>query len=68
MLGRQYTWANNRPVLIYEKLDHMLIDTKWENKSPLVSVRALEHIDALSDHTPILMDPGETKLQRKNHN
>ena len=65
MSGRQYIWANNRTVPTYEKLDRMLIDTVWENKYPLVSVHALEHIDALSDHAPILLDTGETTLHGK---
>ena len=38
--GRQFTWANNRTVPTYEKLDRVLVDTEWENKYPLVSVRA----------------------------
>jgi exonuclease III len=28
MTGRQYTWANNRPVPTYEKLDRVLMDAK----------------------------------------
>ena len=65
MSERQYSWKNNRPVPTYEKLDRVLIDTGWENKYPLVSVRALERIDSLSDHAPILLDTGETKLHGK---
>ena len=65
MSGRQYTWDNNRTVPTYEKLDRVIIDTKRENKYPLVSVRALERIDSLSDHAPILLDTGDTKLHGK---
>ena len=50
MSGRQFTWANNRPVPTYEKLDRVLMDTEWEAKYPMVSVHALEHIEKLSNH------------------
>ncbi|XBH63830.1 hypothetical protein VPH35_117720 [Triticum aestivum] len=50
MSGRQFTWANNHYVPTYEKLDRVLMDTEWELKFPLVTVRALERIEALSDH------------------
>ena len=45
MIGRQYTWANSLPEPTYEKLDRVLMDSDWEIKYPLVSVRALERID-----------------------
>ena len=56
MSGWQLTWANNRSVPMYEKLDRVLMDTKWELKFPMVTVRALERIEALSDHAPIILD------------
>ena len=34
------------------------MDTDWESKFPLVSVRALERIEGLSDHAPILLTTG----------
>ena len=55
MSGRQFTWANSLPEPTYEKLDRVLMDTEWENKYPMVSVRALERIEKLSDHAPILL-------------
>ena len=58
MIGRQFTWANSLPELTYEKLDRVLMDTDWESKFPLVSVRALERIQDLSDHAPILLTTG----------
>jgi hypothetical protein len=33
--------------LTYEKLDITLMDTEWEDKYPLVSIRALERIVGL---------------------
>ena len=60
MSGRQYTWANNRSVPTFEKLDRVLVTTDWEYKYPLASVRALERIEALSSHAPLLTDFGET--------
>jgi hypothetical protein len=55
MVGRQFTWANNLPEPTYEKLDRVLMDSDWEDRFPMVSVRAFERIEALSDHAPILM-------------
>jgi hypothetical protein len=36
--------------------------TDWEDKYPIVSVRALERIERLSDHAPILLTTGSPKL------
>ena len=58
MVGRQFTWANSLPEPTYEKLDRVLMDADWESKFPLVSVRALERIEGLSDHAPILLSTG----------
>ena len=55
MVGRQFTWANSLPEPTHEKLDRVLMDTDWELKFPMVSVRALERIEGLSDHAPILL-------------
>ena len=55
MIGRQYTWANSLQEPTYEKLDRVLMDSDWEIKYPMVSVRVLERIEALSDHAPILL-------------
>ena len=62
MSGHQFTWANNRSMPTYEKLDRVLMDTEWELKFPLVTVRALERIEALSDHAPIILDSNSTNL------
>ena len=58
MIGRQYTWANSLPEPTYEKLDRVLMDSDWEIKYPLVSVRVLERIEALPHHAPILLTTG----------
>jgi hypothetical protein len=55
--GRQFTWANHREVQTFKKLDRILASVEWENKFPLVSVRALTRSG--SDHTPFLIDSGE---------
>jgi exonuclease III len=39
--GRQYTWASRRDNPTFEKLDRILTTVDWEQKFPLVSVRAL---------------------------
>jgi hypothetical protein len=58
MVGRLFTWANSLPEPTYEKLDRVLMDTEWESKFPMVSVRALKRIEGLSDHAPILLTTG----------
>jgi hypothetical protein len=55
--GRQFTWANRRENPTYEKLDRILASVSWEQKFPLVSVRALS--GSGSDHTPLLLDSGD---------
>ena len=55
--GRQFTWANRREVPTYEKLDRILATVQWEQKYPLVTVRALTRSG--SDHTPLLIDSGK---------
>jgi hypothetical protein len=61
MIGKQFTWANNLPEHTYEKMDRVLMDSDGEDKFPMVLVRALEHIEALSDHAPILMTTGSVR-------
>jgi hypothetical protein len=58
MCGRQFTWANSLSPTTYEKLDRVLMDSEWELKYPMVSVRALPRIESLSDHAPILITTG----------
>ena len=65
MVGRQFTWANSLPEPTYEKLDRVLMESDWEVKFTMVSVRALERIDALSDHAHILLTTGTTRPQCK---
>jgi hypothetical protein len=48
----QFTWAPT-----YEKLDRILSSIEWEQKFPLVTVRALRRSG--SDHTPLILDTGE---------
>jgi hypothetical protein len=55
--GRQFTWANHHEVQTFKKLDRIQASVEWENKFPLVSVRALTRSG--SDHTPFLIDSGE---------
>ena len=54
--GRQFTWANRRDTPTFEKLDRVLANTEWEQKFPLVTVRAMTRSG--SDHTPLLLDSG----------
>ena len=65
MIGRWFTWANSLPEPTYEKLDHVLMDTDWESKFPMVSVRALPRMEAISDHAPILLTTGSPRPQHR---
>uniref|UniRef100_A0A452XEC9 Endonuclease/exonuclease/phosphatase domain-containing protein n=1 Tax=Aegilops tauschii subsp. strangulata TaxID=200361 RepID=A0A452XEC9_AEGTS len=65
MIGRQFTWANSLPEPTYEKLDRVLMDTDWESRFPMVSVRALPRIEAISDHAPILLTTGLPRPQHR---
>jgi hypothetical protein len=60
MIGRQFTWANSLPNPTYEKLDRVLMDDDRESQFSMVSVRALERIEGLSHHAPILLTIGTT--------
>src|SRR6266540_4912302 len=55
--GRQFKWASRHAVPTYEKLDRILASVSWEQKFPLVTVRALTRTG--SDHTPLLIDSGQ---------
>ena len=61
----QFTWVNSLPEPTSEKLDRVLMDTDWESKYPMVYIRALERIEALSDHAPIILTTGLPKLNGK---
>jgi hypothetical protein len=41
MTGRKYTYANYVKVPTFEKLDHILVTTDWEQEIPLAFVQAL---------------------------
>jgi hypothetical protein len=58
MLDWKYTWANNLSMPTFERLDRVLVSTKWEEKWPLKTVQALTRI--ISDHTPLLLNSGAT--------
>jgi hypothetical protein len=38
MIRRKFTWANNLPEPTYKKLNHVVMDSDWEDKFPMVSV------------------------------
>jgi exonuclease III len=58
--GQKYTWVNNLANPTFEKLDRILITTKWEEKYPLTTVHALTR--EVSDHTPLLLNSGESSF------
>jgi hypothetical protein len=46
-------------------LDRVLMDSYWEVKYPLASVRVLPRIEALSDHASILISTGTPSSPRR---
>jgi hypothetical protein len=60
MTGRKYTWANSREIPTYEKIDRILMTTKWEQQFPLSTVIALSR--DISDHTPLLLNTCEASI------
>ena len=56
MSGRQFTWASYGDNPIFEKLDRVLVTTKWEEKFPISSVQSRDR--GISDHTPIVLNTG----------
>jgi hypothetical protein len=57
-MWRRYTWANALQNPTYEKLDRVLVSTKWELKCSLSTIVALPH--GISDHTPLIIDTRNT--------
>lgn len=53
LCDRQFTWDNSLPIPTYEKLCRVLTSVDWEQKFPLVTIRALQR--AISDHAPLLI-------------
>jgi hypothetical protein len=48
-------WASRRTIPTFEKLDRVLASVEWEEKYPLVSVRALTRTGS---HMPLLIATG----------
>jgi hypothetical protein len=63
MIRRQFTWENSLSNPTYEKLDRVLMDANGETKFPMVIVHALERIEGLSNHAPILSTTGSPRMQ-----
>jgi hypothetical protein len=53
LLGRQYTWSNERDAPTMAKLDRWFGSVEWDEMHPDASLLALS--SSLSDHCPILM-------------
>lgn len=51
-----YTWANNLEEPTYEKLDMVLVTSKWDIAYPLATVVGLNR--KLSDHVPLHLNTG----------
>jgi hypothetical protein len=53
LLGRRYTWSNEREMPTMAKLDRWFGSVEWDDLHPEASLTALS--SSLSDHCPILM-------------
>uniref|UniRef100_A0A0A9CQM2 Endonuclease/exonuclease/phosphatase domain-containing protein n=1 Tax=Arundo donax TaxID=35708 RepID=A0A0A9CQM2_ARUDO len=62
MSGGKYTWSNNQVNPTMEKLDRMLINSKWELEFPLSSVRKIPRY--MSDHNPLIFDSEHVTLNK----
>jgi hypothetical protein len=63
--GHQYTWTHNLPTPTFKKLDRILVSTNWELKYQKVTEQAL--IRDILDHTPVLLDTGDSPPSAKKH-
>jgi hypothetical protein len=57
LIGRQYTWANNLPYAMFEKLDRVLVTSAWDQSFPLAVVTRMNR--DISDHVPLLLKCGD---------
>jgi hypothetical protein len=51
-IGRKYTWANNLPDPIFEKLDRVLVSVEWDLAYPLAVVIGKNR--NIFDHVPLM--------------
>jgi hypothetical protein len=56
--NRLYTWKNNKENSILARIDRIFASTKWDANITLTRVRSLDKLP--SDHTPLLIDSGES--------
>lgn len=54
LIGRRYTWTNERRLPTMEKIDHVFSTTSWEDLHPSCLLTALG--TAVSYHCPLLLD------------
>jgi exonuclease III len=58
--GGKYTWSNNQADPRLERLDRLLMNSKWEELHPLTNLRKIPRF--MSDHNPMLLC---TELERQ---
>jgi hypothetical protein len=56
LVGRQYTWSNNRLDPTFEKLDRFLVSLEWDLAYWNVMVVGLNR--SFSDHSPLCLNTG----------
>ena len=61
--GGKFTWTNKQTNPIQSNIDRVLISTEWEEKYPMATLSAMTRIG--SDHTPLLLDDEEQRIQRQ---
>ncbi|KAF7826008.1 vestitone reductase-like isoform X1 [Senna tora] len=64
MFGCRYTWSNNREEgCVKEKIDRVLVNSKWLNIFPNAVATALPAIG--SDHSPLVLSPNPVFIHRR---
>jgi hypothetical protein len=53
LIGRRFTWSNERSSPTLVKLDRWFASVKWDDLHPMAALTPLS--SSLSDHCPILM-------------
>jgi endonuclease/exonuclease/phosphatase family metal-dependent hydrolase len=56
LLGRQFTWSNEREAPTLVRLDRVFVTTDWDQLFPDCILQALA--SSISDHCPLLLGEG----------
>jgi hypothetical protein len=63
LLGRRYTWSNERESPTLVKLDRVLCSTDWEDMYPYCILQS--HASVMSDHNPLILGLKDEVVSKK---